>query len=54
MNTNIEGDFQICISASLKDLNVTVGNEIEKIMKLSCFYKINLQGVPWKEGVGMD
>ena len=28
-----------------------MSNEIEKVMKLSCFYKINLQGIPWKEGV---
>ena len=50
----IKKDFQICISVPLRDQNVTVSNKIEKIMKLSCFYKINLQGVPSIEGVGMD
>ena len=54
MNTNIQGDFQICVSVPLRDLNVTVSNEIKKMMKLSCFCKINLQVVPRNEGVGMD
>ena len=54
MNTNIQGDFQNCVSVLLRDLNVTVSNKIEKMMRLSCFCKINLQGVPWNEGIGMD